>query len=418
MSASRTSGLASLAVLAVLVGCEPGPAEPSLVQTGELQIHAAVNVPTISTIVVQVSAPDLSQPLVFNLELVGGVASGKLVVPAGSDRTITVRAYDASGTETHEGHVTVDVKPGPNPTVHITLRPRQGDQPIEIVVGSFAITVQPAEASLAEGATLQMEATVTDGEGRVVGGADDVVWATDAPAVATVNAAGLVTARQAGNARIIASFGGVAAAGEITVQDGQSTAAGITVRVTARGPDVGLSSVCVWDVIDAYCVYESVYYGQPIFGDGYVTQVAEFTLSPGGTYAVSIGPPGNCTVPEPPPSTVFTLAPGEWIDLAFELTCVALGNLRVTATVNGADGTGTWIEVCLDTYDYDSEACPAFYAGGVPLTIQGLVPGTHTVWWLNAEASPCTIVGHGQLVNVPSGGTAEARFEINCTTAP
>ncbi|MGH7673538.1 MAG: hypothetical protein ACREMC_11630, partial [Gemmatimonadales bacterium] len=60
-----------------------GPAEPSQPGVGELRIYAAVNVPNISTLVVEVTALDLTDPLVFNLELVEGVASGTVAVPAG-----------------------------------------------------------------------------------------------------------------------------------------------------------------------------------------------------------------------------------------------------------------------------------------------------------------------------------------------
>jgi len=184
---------------------------------GELQINAVVNSPTVSTLAVTVTAADLSDPFVFNFELVNGTATGTITVPAGGRRTITVRAYDVSGIETHEGQVLVNIRPGPNPAVRITLRPLNGQQPIVIVLGSFTVTVAPPAATLFVGQTLQLAATVTDVDGTVVGGTGDVVWASDAPAVATV-AAGLVTAHLEGAARIVASFGGVAAAAQITVR--------------------------------------------------------------------------------------------------------------------------------------------------------------------------------------------------------
>jgi len=187
---------------------------------GELQINAVVNSPTVSTLAVTVTAADLSDPFVFNFELVNGTATGTITVPAGGRRTITVRAYDVSGIETHEGQVLVNIRPGPNPAVRITLRPLNGQQPIEITLGSFTVTVAPTARTLDVGQTLQLTATVTDVDGTVVGGTADVVWASDAPAVATVAASGLVTAHLEGTARIVASFGGVAAAAQITVVSG------------------------------------------------------------------------------------------------------------------------------------------------------------------------------------------------------
>ncbi len=63
---------------------------------GELQINAVVNSPTVSTLAVTVTAADLSDPFVFNFELVNGTVTGQIIVPAGGRRTITVRAYDVS----------------------------------------------------------------------------------------------------------------------------------------------------------------------------------------------------------------------------------------------------------------------------------------------------------------------------------
>lgn len=207
----------------LLLGCCAACSDlgPAAVESGlgSLQIHAAVNSPTITTLVVEVKAPDLTDPFVFNLELVAGVADGTIVVPAGANRRITVRAYDVGGIQTHEGVATVPIRPGPNPTVRIVLRPLNGDQPIQIVLGSFAVRVTPEAPILSVGQTLQMQAAVTDVDGAVVAGTNDVVWATDAPAVASVNPAGLVTGHLTGNAAIIASYGGVAASVHISVAD-------------------------------------------------------------------------------------------------------------------------------------------------------------------------------------------------------
>ena len=64
-----------------------------------------------------------------------------------------------------------------------------------------ALSITPAEASLAVGGTLGLSATVRGGSGTARP-ADSVVWTSSAPAVATVSSAGVVTAVSRGSAVI------------------------------------------------------------------------------------------------------------------------------------------------------------------------------------------------------------------------
>ena len=67
-----------------------------------------------------------------------------------------------------------------------------------------SVTLAPATASLAAGATQQLTATLKDSSGNTLTGRT-ITWASSAPAVATVNASGLVTAVAAGSATITAT---------------------------------------------------------------------------------------------------------------------------------------------------------------------------------------------------------------------
>jgi hypothetical protein len=49
--------------------------------------------PGLSTLVVEITATDITSPLAYNLTMVDGTASDTITIPAGSDRTITVRGY-------------------------------------------------------------------------------------------------------------------------------------------------------------------------------------------------------------------------------------------------------------------------------------------------------------------------------------
>ncbi len=67
-----------------------------------------------------------------------------------------------------------------------------------------ALTVTPAAQTLEAGGTLQLTATLRDASGRTLGDRA-VSWTSSAPAVASVSAAGLVTAGDAGSAVITAT---------------------------------------------------------------------------------------------------------------------------------------------------------------------------------------------------------------------
>src|SRR5436309_2687330 len=184
-----------------------------------LLVRADVSGTLVATVVVQLTAPDIPTPLMFNIPVANGIAAGTITVPAGSNRTITLRAYDAGGVQTHSGAVTVTIQPGTNPTISVVLTPLTGDLPITVTLGSFSVTVQPAAATLAPGDAVRVRAIVLDPHGDTVAG--QVAWATLAPGVATVTSTGQqtgrVTAVGGGQTTVVATYGGVAGAATITV---------------------------------------------------------------------------------------------------------------------------------------------------------------------------------------------------------
>jgi hypothetical protein len=198
------------------------PREPAGVDRADqttLVIRATLTGTAVATVVVEVTAPDIATPLVYNIPTVNGVAAGTITVLAGSNRTITIRAYDAGGVETHTGSVTVNIQPGTNPVISLVLTPLTGDVPITVTLGSFSVTVGPATATLEPGDTVRLTATVLDPNGNPVTG--QVAWGTLAPAVATVVTTGEHTARVTavglGQTTVLAVFGGIAGPASITV---------------------------------------------------------------------------------------------------------------------------------------------------------------------------------------------------------
>src|SRR2546422_1589576 len=140
--APLSSPFVALASLLLLAACSgdavaPGGGEATLF------IRADVSGTSVATVVVDVSAPDLPTTVVFNVPVAAGVASGALTIPAGSDRTIVMRAFDAGGVQTHTGSVTLNVQAGTNPTIVLVLTPLTGNVPIHVTLGSFAVTLSP-----------------------------------------------------------------------------------------------------------------------------------------------------------------------------------------------------------------------------------------------------------------------------------
>jgi uncharacterized protein YjdB len=81
-----------------------------------------------------------------------------------------------------------------------------------------AITVTPATASVAVGATAQLSAAVRDASGNPA--TATVTWSSTNPAIATVSGSGLVRGMGAGSAAVIATSGTIADTAAITVTGG------------------------------------------------------------------------------------------------------------------------------------------------------------------------------------------------------
>lgn len=210
--------LAALAVATAFVaGCSDrrAPSEPTSTGTADLAVYTDVSGTRITSLQVEVTAPDLAEPIYALIAVDGGIGSGVIQVPAGARRTITVRAFDALEIETHRGSQTVDVEEGTNPTISITLLPLQGDVEVNVRIGSITIAISPDTATLKVSESLQLTATIEDGDGNRVTGS--VIWGSTQPDVAIVDNAGLVIAVDSGTALIAATFGNVVGVATINV---------------------------------------------------------------------------------------------------------------------------------------------------------------------------------------------------------
>jgi glucose/arabinose dehydrogenase len=200
--------------------CWPGEvSEPPREQEVTLLVRANLASTSVTTLVVEVTAPDITTPLAFNIPITDGMASGPVTVTSGSDRAFTLRAYDAAGIQTHEGADTLDIHPGSNPPLTIVLAPTAGDVPIDVTLGSVTVELVPTSDTLVAGDTATFTARIFDAEGLPV--QEPVTWATLDPDVVTVerstDSTAIVTAVDDGQTLVVAAFGGVGAAAQILV---------------------------------------------------------------------------------------------------------------------------------------------------------------------------------------------------------
>lgn len=203
-----------LALGLVAAACGDGPTSPTNSPDVTVSFAAAVTA-AVSQVSVEISASDLPVPHTVNVAIVGGVASGTVTLPAGTARTITVRAYDAQAIETHRGQATIDVLEGTNVALSVTLEPLTGDVPFAIDLASYVVTLTPSAVQVAIGAQLQLSVTVSDALGPI---ASPVIgWGSTVPDIAPVDINGVVTGVAPGTATIVANYRGTVALATATV---------------------------------------------------------------------------------------------------------------------------------------------------------------------------------------------------------
>jgi alpha-amylase len=231
LSAARIRRVTAAFTLLATAACADRMAGPSANSDGaQMRITASVAAAAdIATLVVTVTAPDITVPLVYNLSVVNGTATGTIKMPPGAARTISVKALDTDGNVTSEGSKTVaQVSAGNgNPPVSIPMVSRAGHVDVTVQLGAVSVVVQGGTAALQAGQTTQLTAVVTAANGEVLTVTPD--WATADPSIATVSASGLLKGVRTGSTTIVATYAGVAGIKVVTVQGGIPASFGYTV---------------------------------------------------------------------------------------------------------------------------------------------------------------------------------------------
>ena len=148
--------------------------------------------PVISLLSFEVRGPGLPDTLVYDLPLANDTSSASLRIPAGKEYTVTVRAYDKYGVQTHVAGLSLpSVIVGTNEPFTATLKPVTGGVDVaKITVGLIGEPlakegthiVVKAPQSVNQGSSTHLIAEVLDGAGNVIPlKPGDLHWAIDDP---------------------------------------------------------------------------------------------------------------------------------------------------------------------------------------------------------------------------------------------
>ena len=316
------------------------------------------------------------------------------------------------------------------------------------------VTVSPATARLtALGATTQLSAQVRDQNGQAMAGAT-VTWASGVAGVATVNAAGLVTAAGNGTATITATAGGVSGSATVTVAQELSAVtvsppadtvlAGDTLRFSATAADANGHAVA--EAVFAWASSDTMV--ARVDDSGLVTGVAageaDITAASSGVAGgaqVTVVAPVPRTVAVTPDRVAFTAlrqtaqlaaevrdqagrvmtgVPVAWssadttvatVSSAGRVRAVGIGVTTVTATTGEVAGTAVvTVEQSAGSVIVSPPADTIAPGDTLRLVAEAFDEGGHPVedaafTWSSADASVATVDGSGLVRGVAEGAT-------------
>jgi alpha-tubulin suppressor-like RCC1 family protein len=207
MHLSRTTAaiIASIGTFAVLAlaACSDAtdPVSPSLQARKPFGMPGRTIIatsPAISLLSFEVHGASLPDTLLYDVDLASGSSSASLSIPIGEDYSVTVRAYDKYGAQTHVGALSLPlVALGTNKPVVAELKPvTDGVSLAKVQVGLVGESrakegthiIVKAPESVNQGSSTRLIAEVLDGAGNVVAlRPGDLQWAIDDPQGGQVN---------------------------------------------------------------------------------------------------------------------------------------------------------------------------------------------------------------------------------------
>ncbi|MEW5917257.1 MAG: Ig-like domain-containing protein [Gemmatimonadota bacterium] len=300
------------------------------------------------------------------------------------------------------GHVTA-VSPG-TAAIIATSEGVSGGASVTVLAPVAAIIVAPDAVTLIEGGTVQLKATLRD-----VAGAElqrPMLWTSDAPAVASVGANGLVTALSAGSAVVAVESEGRKATARITVEAAVVSVAldpptpvtylGLTLHLTASVRD-GRGNMMIRGIVWA----SSSPGVATVDANGEVHALAVGTTTITATCGGIVGA-ANVTVLAP--VSFMVLEPPN-------ATILAGGTLRLVATAKDAAGQPvtrpiSWTSGAPNVATVNAEGLVTGVAPGV-VDIRAAAEGISAVAKITVQARVAAVVITPDAAAVPVGGTAQ-----------
>ena len=237
-----------------------------------------------------------------------------------------------------------------------------------------AITVTPATASIAVGATQQLTATATYSDGSTGDVTSSVAWTSSSASVATIATSGLATGVAAGSSTVTASLNGLSGAATLTVTAATKTLSSIAVTPATASIAAGTTQQFT----------------------------ATATYSDGSTAVITSSVTWSSS------STVTAT-----ISAAGVATAVAAGTSTITATLNGVSGTASLAVVAATKILVSIAVTPATVSISAGATQQFTATGTYSdgstanisssATWSSSSTATATINTTGLATAVAAG---------------
>jgi hypothetical protein len=185
--------MGALVVCTAVAGCgrsappAPGqppatPAGPDVLATppGKNNLVIEANAPNLARLRVDVTGPDFEGIIRFDLPAKEGRVVGGIGIPAGSQRIITLTAFDAQGRRTHHGLSVQNVRDGVNAPFVADLLAEGRDEPIRALVGTYRVQLDSQTLPGKDGDVLRFTAQLLDAAGAPVPlDRREIKWAID-----------------------------------------------------------------------------------------------------------------------------------------------------------------------------------------------------------------------------------------------
>jgi uncharacterized protein YjdB len=205
--------IATVSQAGVVTGVAPGTA--TITATSETKsANATITVTLVPVGRVQVAPSSVSIPAGQGTTLTATVTDANGIVV--TNRPVSWSTSDSRVATVSQSGVVTGVAVG-TATISATSGTATGTSAITVTAAPIqSVSVNPPTLSLAQGQTGTLSATVTDATGSTVSN-PSVTWSSRNPAVASVDASGVVTAVGVGSTTIDASSGGKTGSSSVTV---------------------------------------------------------------------------------------------------------------------------------------------------------------------------------------------------------